>query len=87
MVSLRLVSLFFLAAVAQASSHDQEHIYAKNLDHSLRAERLARRQNGRVFTLTDSAEGPDFFEYVAMSPSLFFHAPLTAWQQMGFHDL
>lgn len=55
----RLASSFLLlAALVRANSHD--HAAA---DHNLRAQRLAKKQDGaRVFNLVDSAEGPNFFD-------------------------
>ncbi|CAG7847908.1 SubName: Full=Related to endo-1,3(4)-beta-glucanase {ECO:0000313/EMBL:CCA72624.1} [Serendipita indica DSM 11827] len=51
-------SLLLLAALVRANSHD--HAAA---DHNLRAQRLAKKQDGaRVFNLVDSAEGPNFFD-------------------------
>jgi len=60
MVYSRITSLLLLAASAKASMHD--NIYAHSQAHTNRAARLARRQDNRTFTLTDSAEGATFFD-------------------------
>lgn len=67
MVLSRLVSVFLLAAaMAKANGHDDLYNNAERQKHVNRAQRLAQRQNIRNFTLTDSAEGADFFECVAV---------------------
>jgi len=63
MVSLRLVSsLLFAATVVQATSHEPEQIYELKHGHADRAQRLAKRQENRVYNLVHSSEGQTFFD-------------------------
>jgi len=72
MLSSRVLFFAFsslLPAIAEANSH---HLKLEKRDHHLyQANRLSRRQDSRNFTLTDSAEGADFFD---------------KWQFMTFDD-